>query len=234
MEYRVRSLAVDVKSRKFVAISKKGFLLPGLRPIIVTWMASVLSRESIIMFMNPPQPRERQSGVTYSKRWMTWIMEQLAALGSDGTVYFSVKKAGVEYRRKTASGSVNTNAWCDLWFTFNYSTNTPAIYVNNVKYTTASTEGLLWNNTHSHMIIGNYNLGPSIGQYRGRMDEFRLYRNTIVSDAQVDNLNTNGLTITDINVDETQGVAIVNRCKIDTPLATDVYEPDDVELDDVP
>lgn len=157
-----------------------------------------------------------------------------AALGSDGTVYFSVKKAGVEYRRQTASGSVNTNAWCDLWFTFNYSTNTPAIYVNNVKYTTTSTEGLLWNNTHSHMIIGNYNLGPSIGQYRGKMDEFRLYRNTIVSDAQVDNLNTNGLTITDINVDETQGVAIVNRCKIDTPLATDVYEPDDVELDDVP
>ena len=176
---------------------------------------------------------------TVIRRYIFQKMDDLdngatAAIGSDGTVYFSVKKAGLEYKRKTAAGAVAVNTWADLWFTFDYANNTPSIYVNNVKYTNTSTEPLLWNNTHSHTIIGNYNLGATTGQFRGRMDEFRLYRNMLVNDQQVDNLDANGLSITPITVDNTQGVAIVNRCKIDSQLIPSPFVADDIEPTIIP
>ena len=80
-------------------------------------------------------------------------------MGEDGTIYFNVKKAGIEYKRKTSAGALKVNTWADLWFNFDTATNTPTIYVNNVAFTTASTETLLWNNKHSHFIIANYDLG---------------------------------------------------------------------------
>ncbi len=161
-----------------------------------------------------------------------------AAMGSSGTVFFNVKKAGIEYKVKTAAGVVRPNEWADCWFVWNTATNTPTIYINNVKYTTASTEALLWNNTHSHTIIGNYNVGATIGQFRGRMDDFRLYRSGVVEDAQVDNFAGNGLTITgglDSPPSAEQGVFIVNRVKIDKKLEnSNVFVPGDVETGDVP
>ena len=47
-----------------------------------------------------------------------------AAIGADGTVYLNVKKAGLEYKVKTAPGAVAVNTWADIWFTFSPSTNT--------------------------------------------------------------------------------------------------------------
>ena len=161
-----------------------------------------------------------------------------AAIGSSGSVFFNVKKAGIEYKVKTAAGVVKPNEWADCWFVWDTATNTPTIYINNVKYATASTEALAWNNTHSHTIIANYNMGATIGQYRGRMDDFRLYRSALVEDAQVDTFAGNGLTITEglnspPNPDE--GVFIVNRVKIDKQLQnTGVYVPGDVASGDVP
>ena len=81
-------------------------------------------------------------------------------------------------------------------------------------------------------------MGATIGQFRGRMDDFRLYRGALVEDAQVDNMAGNGLTITGglsspPNPDE--GVFIVNRVKIDKQLQnTGVFVPGDVESGDVP
>ena len=144
-----------------------------------------------------------------------------AAIGDDGTVYFNVKKAGIEYKVKTTTGKAIVGQWADCWFVFDSAANSPAIYINNVKYTDASTEALLWNNTHSHTILANYNMGATVGQFRGRMDDFRLYRGALVEDEQVDNFAGNGLTITGglsspPNPDE--GVFIVNRVKIDKQL----------------
>ena len=156
-----------------------------------------------------------------------------AAVGDDGTVYFNVKKAGIEYKRKTSAGALKVNTWADVWFNFDSATNTPTIYVNNTAYTTASTEALLWNNKHSHFIIANYDLGGATGQYRGLLDDMRLYRNKLVTTQQVNNMETNGLTITPVNVDATQGVAIVNRCKIDSKLENNVFVAADVEPGDV-
>jgi concanavalin A-like lectin/glucanase superfamily protein len=156
-----------------------------------------------------------------------------AAVGEDGTIYFNVKKAGVEYKRKTTPGAMKVTEWADCWFNFNYATNTPTIYVNNVPYTNASTEALLWNNKHSHFIIANYDLGAVTGQFRGLLDDMRLYRNQVTTAEEVNNLSTNGLTITGVNIDATQGVAIVNRCKIGTKLDNLVFVPADVEPGDV-
>ena len=180
-----------------------------------------------------------QPGGTIIRRYIFQKLDDFdngatAALGEDGTVYFNVKKAGLEYKRKTAPGAVRVNTWADIWFTFNYSTNTPTIYVNNVQYTTPSTEVLLWNNAHSHTIIGNYNVGATVGQFRGRMDEWRLYRNMLATTQQIDNFDANGLTITPVNVDATQGVAIVNRCKIDSKLEPSPFKPSDIAPEIIP
>lgn len=154
-----------------------------------------------------------------------------AAVGEDGTIYFNVKKAGVEYKVKTIPGAMKVTEWADCWFNFNYATNTPTIYVNNVPYNVASTEPLLWNNKHSHFIVANYDLGAAIGQFRGLLDMMRLYRNQVTTGEQVNNFNTNGLTITAVNVNDTQGVAVVNRCKVDSKLENAVFVPTDIEPD---
>lgn len=185
----------------------------------------------------PPTGSGSGSGTTI-RRYIFQKMDDLdngatAAVGDDGTVYFNVKKAGVEYKRKTSAGALKVNTWADLWFNFDSATNTPTIYVNNVAFTTASTEALLWNNKHSHFIIANYDLGAATGQYRGLLDDMRLYRNKLVTTQQVNNMETNGLTITAVNVDATQGVAIVNRCKVDSKLENNVFVAADVEPDDV-
>jgi hypothetical protein len=184
------------------------------------------------------QPAGSETG-TIIRRYIFQKLDDLdngatAAIGSDGTIYFNVKKAGLEYKRKTAAAAVAVNTWADLWFTFNNTTNTPSIYVNNVKYTTPSTEVLLWNNMHSHFILANYNLGAVTGQFRGRMDEFRLYRNMLTSDEQVDNFDANGLTITPVHVDSTQAVAIVNRCKIDSQLVPSPFVATDIDPGIIP
>ena len=44
-------------------------------------------------------------------------------------------------------------------------------------------------------------------------------------------METNGLTITAVNVDSTQGVAIVNRCKIDSKLENNVFVAADIDPD---
>ena len=180
-----------------------------------------------------------QPGGTIIRRYIFQKMDDLdhgatAALGSDGTVYLNVKKAGLEYKVKTAPGAVAVNTWADIWFTFSPSTNSPAIYVNNRQYTTPSTENLIWNNKHSHTIIGNYNVGATVGQFRGRMDEWRLYRNMLATAQQVDNFDANGLTITPVNVDSTQGVAIVNRCKIDSKLEPSPFKASDIAPEIIP
>ena len=185
-----------------------------------------------------PTPPSGGGGTTI-RRYIFQKMDDLdhgatAAIGSDGTVYFNVKKAGLEYKVKTAPGAVAVNTWADIWFTFSPSTNSPAIYVNNRKYTTPSTENLIWNNKHSHTIIGNYNVGATTGQFRGRMDEWRLYRNMLATAQQVDNFDANGLTITPVNVDSTQGVAIVNRCKIDSKLEPSPFKPSDIAPEIIP
>ena len=180
-----------------------------------------------------------QPGGTIIRRYIFQKMDDLdhgatAAIGEDGTVYLNVKKAGLEYKVKTAPGAVAVNTWADIWFTFSPSTNSPAIYVNNRKYTTPSTENLIWNNKHSHTIIANYNVGATVGQFRGRMDEWRLYRNMLATAQQVDNFDANGLTITPVNVDSTQGVAIVNRCKIDSKLEPSPFKPSDIAPEIIP
>jgi Concanavalin A-like lectin/glucanases superfamily len=160
-----------------------------------------------------------------------------ARLGPDGTLYFTVKKAGVEYKVKTPTGVITASTSYVVWFVWDTNTNTPKIYVDNTGYTTASTTVFAWNNTHSHFILGNYNLGMTqalAGAFRGTLDEFRLYR-MVVSSTQVNNFDTNGFTITDAGTpDPTHPVFIVNRVKIDSRAFTqEVYVEGDVILDDV-
>jgi hypothetical protein len=183
---------------------------------------------------NPPTPTNPSI-----RRYIFQKMDDLdngatAAIDSNGIIYFNVKKNAIEYKVKTLSGALVVGQWADLWFAFDNPTNKPRIFVNNVLYTTPSTEVLLWNNTHSHTIIGNYNMGATVGQLRAAMDDFRLYRNGVVTSDQVDNLSNNGLTVTNIDVTQERGVAIVNRTRLNKQLEnTGVFVGADAEAGDV-
>ena len=183
----------------------------------------------------PPPPVDPNT-----RRYIFQKMDDLdnaatASIGPDGTVYFSVKKAGIEYKVKSTPAALVINQWADMWFTFDSTANQARMYINNFLHNTASSEVPAWNNTHSHFILANNNLGASAAQFRGRMDDFRLYRSAVVNSTDVDNLNNNGLTVTGIESTPEQGVFIVNRVKIDKKLDnTSVYVPGDVASGDVP
>jgi hypothetical protein len=146
-----------------------------------------------------------------------------AILGPDGAVYFTVKKDNVRYKVRTDPGVISANAWHHLWFTFDKSTNSATIYANNIRYSTPSTVTEYWNNTHSHFIIGNSNTGSAGNPYRGRIDDFRLYRNGVVSQSSVQNMWDNQHTIEAIPVGDQYAVAIAGFVKLDEPLNNNTF-----------
>lgn len=158
-----------------------------------------------------------------------------AAIGPEGELYFNVKKNGTEYKIKSPAGVIRADNWYELWFSFDYAANAPRMFVNTVFYNQPSTEVLLWNNTHSHFIIANYNVGGATGQFRGAMDDFRLYRNGVTTSDQVQNMSNNGLTVTNIQPSQERGVAIVNRTRLNKEQQnTGMFVAADAESGDVP
>jgi hypothetical protein len=110
-----------------------------------------------------------------------------------------------------------------IWAIFNKSTNSAELYIDNIRYTTPSTITETWNNAHSHFIIGNFNTGSSGMPARGRVDDFRLYRNGVVAQAEVGNMWDNKHTIEYVPVGEGYAVAIAGFVKLDEPLNNNTF-----------
>jgi hypothetical protein len=154
-------------------------------------------------------------------------------LGPDGTVYFNVKKDNIQYKVRSLPGAIATNAWYQLWFTYNKNTNDSSIYINNVRYNLSSTVNNTWN-SHSHWFIGNYNNGSAVAPFRGRIDDFRLYRNGVINTTAVTNMYQNNFTIETIPVGTDYSVGIVGFSRVASPPNNDVFVMTDVVANDVP
>ena len=123
-----------------------------------------------------------------------------AIINSDGSVAFSVKRAGTEYNKVTAAGAVTTNTVYDAWFTYANSGNVQHIYINNVDKSLSAGSSPTW-----HTPLTDYDLailytgGTSTGGHTyGDFYDFRVYRQKVVSTAEVGYMYTNKWTILDI------------------------------------
>jgi len=136
-----------------------------------------------------------------------------AYLRPEGVVVFVVRKNGVEYQIRNSGAALQPQTWYDMWFTFNYATNTPLIWINNVSYNTAQGDGIYWNNSYNDWIIGNWNFGNSPGNFAGIVDDFRLYRNKVVTSTEVGRMWVNKLTTADITITDFSGVFIIGKSR---------------------
>jgi hypothetical protein len=154
---------------------------------------------------------------------------------NEGVIVFCVRKNGIEYEI-TNNVLLPAFNWYDVWFTFNYATNTPLIWVNSVSYNTPQADAMAWNNTHSDWIIGNWNFDNAKGNFVGVIDDFRFYRNKIVTSTEIGRMYANKLTITDIQITEFAGVFIIGKSRFGPgtgtgPAGNDYVDADYVDAD---
>jgi len=121
-------------------------------------------------------------------------------LDTAGRIKFMIENSNVQYTQETASGTVVVNTVYDVWFTYTISGNVQHIYVNNVDKTLSGTSALA---LHSDLDDFDYYIfrrggGNSTGYVYGDLYDFRIYREKIVSAAEVGYMYTNKWTIVNI------------------------------------
>ena len=118
------------------------------------------------------------------------------SISDTGRVVFCVKRAGTEYRSQTATSTITTNTVYDLWCTYANSGNTLHIYVNNVDKSLTDPGTLPFSTLTDEAYIMRFD---SDGGYTyGDLYDFRVYREMVVSAAQVGYMYTNKWTIANI------------------------------------
>lgn len=130
----------------------------------------------------------------------------------DGSIRFTIKRKGVNYSVTTAAGVINVNTSLDPVANYDIVVKVPItsdvpssmkIYVNNIGYTTVSTShlDLISGDTGKYLRFGalfpidNHN---DWYKFYGGIQDFRIYREYLLSDTEVASLYTNKLTIRDI------------------------------------
>jgi hypothetical protein len=154
-----------------------------------------------------------------------------AYLRPEGAVVFVVRKNGVEYQIRNLVAPLVAQNWYDIWFTFNYATNTPNMYINNLSNNTSHADIIAWNNKHSDWIIGNWDFGDARGNFAGIVDDFRFFRNKIVTSTEVSRMWANKLTIADITITDFIGVFIIGKSRFGPGTGTGPDKRDYVAAD---
>jgi hypothetical protein len=124
----------------------------------------------------------------------------VAMITNDGKLRFSVKRSNIWYNKETATSTIAVDTVYDVWFTFDQPTKTIHIYVNNIdKSLTTSTDPNLQSDLDNHDLwIGQRGKGPEAGFFYGDLYDFRIYREKVVSAAEVGYLYSNKWTISNI------------------------------------
>jgi hypothetical protein len=119
-------------------------------------------------------------------------------LDTSGKIHFNVKFGGVDYSQKTTTGSLSLNAWSWIICTFNASTHAIAIYINGISQTLSAdtVTDTDYNNAKTGLYVGATSAND--GYFDGWIADFRYYREKVLSQAEVTNLNTNMLSISSI------------------------------------
>lgn len=116
---------------------------------------------------------------------------------SSGALKSNIKRAGTEYNKDTASGTITTNTVYDVWLTYAVSGNTTHIYVNNVDKTLSAGSSPTWHSETADWDMSIFGRGgaSTSGFVYGDLYDFRVYREYVVSAAEVGYMNTNKWTI---------------------------------------
>ena len=123
-----------------------------------------------------------------------------ATINSDGSVKFTVKRAGTEYNKTTAAGAITTNTVYEVWFTYTNSGNVQHIYINNVDKTLSAGSSPTWHtDLTDHDMAILYRGGTNTNGFTyGDFYDFMIYREMVVSAAQVGYHYTNKWTIANV------------------------------------
>ena len=133
------------------------------------------------------------SGTAKQYGWSIW-------LEPNGTLYFHVRVAGVKYTTSKTNAFTSLNKWYNVSCQFDKPTHTPKIYINAI----FSGEGVS-NYVHPNIILPS-NLNMYISGYdvanAGRLEvlmaDFRYWKNKILTLAELEDLEINGYSISDI------------------------------------
>jgi len=112
-----------------------------------------------------------------------------------------IKKSGIEYKKETATGVMQTNTVYDLWVTFADASGTIHVYLNNVDMTLSNnTDATNWHSdlTNNDIYIFRRGSGDDSGHVYGDLYDFRIYDGKVVSSTEVGYHFTNKWTIVDI------------------------------------
>lgn len=122
--------------------------------------------------------------------WMVWYEP-------NGNLYFHVRIANVYYTASKSFAFPSLNRWYRVFCTFNRGTTTPRIYVDgtlSTDQTTTYVGGLELPNTTTDLYLGGNDVsGQSF--LSGFVSDFRYWREKVVSQEEISNIQQNSYTI---------------------------------------
>jgi len=147
--------------------------------------------------------------------WVIWVEP-------DGSVYFSVSRAGVAFTVGYLNAFPALNKWYNLAFTFTYSSNTPKAYLNGVistepvtHYRGQSTAPVTLNTFTKDMTLFGTDTENFSGMFSGALSDFRYWREKILSQSEINNVQTNGYSISDIPANKVAVVGVSSLPPVD-------------------
>jgi hypothetical protein len=119
---------------------------------------------------------------------------------SSGRLMVYIKRAGTEYNKQTATSTILVDTVYDVWITYAVSGNVVHVYVNNVDKSLTDPGSPTWHTTLTdhNMDIFRRGTGSDSGYVYGDFYDFELFREKVISAAEVGFHYTNKWTIADI------------------------------------
>jgi hypothetical protein len=113
-------------------------------------------------------------------------------------IHFNVKFGGVDYSKVTSTATPPLNTWTWVVCTFNVQSKAIAIYTAAVSRTLSSSTvaDADYNNVPTNLYVGATSVND--GFFDGWIADFRYYREKVLTQAEVTNLNTTNLTTSTI------------------------------------
>lgn len=121
-------------------------------------------------------------------------------VSASGALKFNLKRAGSEYNWDTSSGTVAVDTVYDVWVTYSVGSSTVHIYVNNVDKALSGGTSPSWHSDLTDLGMAVFARGGTSndGFTYGDLYDFRVYREDIISTAEVGYHYINKWTIADI------------------------------------
>jgi hypothetical protein len=169
------------------------------------------------------------SATTKGIGWMIWIEPT-------GTLYFHVRRGTSSFHTRSKTNAFpSLNRWYRCAFTFDITTDTPRIYINEI----ASTEnkntyvgGLVLPSNLNMYISGNEI--ANVSRISALMADFRFWKNKVLTVSELENLARNGYSISNIGYVARIGDWILGPVEVFPPPPPGVPPPPPPPPDEEP